>query len=484
MIGGPQIEPQHEAQVGADIPLQIGDGSLRDLVGIASRQTGAEHASERTRQRGVDAIAIPVDAIGRQRHLLGIGELIAGGNARRRAHRDRDGIGADEAQPIGRLGIENTGRRDDVFARRAKLRTAILCAQPHRLACRGKTAQCAAEVDQVPIHVGGDTDAGIARADRTLHTERAPARAREQPESALHHVHVALGLRFERYCVGQAQPIEGARQIIIGAIGALAVGQVGADAAADRPFRFSRSQHFGVGKHIEVERAPLAAIVGDDEFDIVGAGREWKIANIVIAGIEAQALTDRAVDDDFDIGRPLDGDGAAARRTQALARRQFARRHFQRRAQHVVGALEAARRLIDIADVEAHLLVGKIIDQPRGASLEAGFVLVDTHGDERALHGVDRALVGDVVLEHDAGHPHCRLQAEVEADHAGPFPAIIGAAGDVDEARDRRRRHEVAAAHAPRLRKAQIVAGALLDSWIKCQLHLIGIVGQPEIGAA
>ena len=140
--------------------------------------------------------------------------------------------------------------------------------------------------------------------------------------------------------------------------------------------------------------------------------------------------------------------------------------------------------MIDIADVEAHLLVGEIIDQSRRASLEAGFVLVDTHGDERALHGIDRALVGDVVLEHDAGNPHCRLQAEVEADHAGAFPAIISAAGDVDEARDRRRRHEVAAAHAPRLRKAQIVAGALLDSRIKCQLHLIGIVGQAEVGAA
>src|SRR6185436_3729295 len=94
-----------------------------------------------------------------------------------------------------------------------------------------------------------------------------------------------------------------------------------------------------------------------------------------------------------------------------------------------------------------------------------------------ALHRIEVALVGEVVLEDDAGQPYGRLQIQIEAGDIRLLPAVVRTAADVHEPGEHGRARQIAAGQTA-ASIAQVLSRPLLDRRTECKLHLIWIVAQ------
>ena len=177
-----------------------------------------------------------------------------------------------------------------------------------------------------------------------------------------------------------------------------------------------------------VRLSPVSSVM--TSCHVVGARLQRQVGQIVDARPQLQPLHGGAVDLHLDIGR---------RARSGMSDRPVGRRLSpganvrgecsSRNAEQIGLGLEARALRRGIAELQPQLLVRHVVDGARASPLEAVAMLDVALRFDRAAEGVDRAVVAELVLEHDVAEPEhgfgIQPQARCRSFDALALPAMI-----------------------------------------------------------
>ena len=142
-----------------------------------------------------------------------------------------------------------------------------------------------------------------------------------------------------------------------------------------------------------------AGVVAHLQPHVVEAVEEWKIAEVVAAGLELERSVQGAVDIDVDAGRPIELESAATCRPQVPIGLDGLIKPFDPDAEHVLGACVGAERLRShIADRVTDGAVDIVMED--GGALPERPLAFTVAGEEREVPAVDSADVDEPAGRH------------------------------------------------------------------------------------